>query len=236
MGGVHCCCRYCICGGNESAAGPGHAKTPPQGGGKTVPRPSPGAAPAEGEETSGSRNETCLVAAGQPGWAVAGLAAAASQTARCGICVHASLQAVDRDDLVPQPNSDGEGTGSPVQDSVGAVVRALEKRDDAASARPEKGGTEEVSWQLLRHQATRIMLARERKSRNIQSFPKICINVVNRNFFSMQKLTWRDNWSFKNCLSRGKTSVFPGLRKVRGVPRVTPRPKLPQRCKHGAHP
>jgi hypothetical protein len=75
MGGVHCHCRYRVCGGNEGAAGPGHAKTPLQGGRKTVPVPSLGGAPAEGEETSGSVNETRLVAAGPPGWAMVGLVA-----------------------------------------------------------------------------------------------------------------------------------------------------------------
>jgi hypothetical protein len=50
-------------------------KNPPQGGRKTVPRQSPGRAQAEGDKTSGSENETHLVA-GPPGRAVAGLAAA----------------------------------------------------------------------------------------------------------------------------------------------------------------
>jgi hypothetical protein len=98
-----------------------------------------------------------------------------------------------------------------VQDSVGAIVGALERGVDAASAQPDEGRAEEVSWQLLRKQAIRIMLARERKSRSIQSFQKNFRNVVNRNFFSMQKLIWQDNWSSKNCLSKGKTSVFPWL-------------------------
>ncbi len=77
MGGVRCRCGYRVCGGDEGAAGPGRAKTPPlQGGRKTVPGLSPGGARAEGGETSGSENNTHLVAAGSPGWVVAGLATA----------------------------------------------------------------------------------------------------------------------------------------------------------------
>jgi hypothetical protein len=34
-------------------------------------------------------------------------------------------------------------------------------------------------------------------------------NIVNRKFFSMQKLIWQNYRSSKNCLSRVKTSVFP---------------------------
>jgi hypothetical protein len=132
-------------------------------------------------------------------------------TARHGVCVRASLQAADGDDLIPRPDSDGEGAGSPVQDSVGAIIGALKWGDDAASMQPDKGGVEEVSWQLLRQQVTRIMLARERKSRRIQSLKKKFFNVVNRNLFSMQKLIWQDYWSSKNCLSKGKNSVFPWL-------------------------
>ncbi len=45
--------------------------------------------------------------------------AAASLTARCEVSVHASLQVVDGDDLVPRPDTDDEGAGSSVQDSVG---------------------------------------------------------------------------------------------------------------------
>ncbi len=60
--------------------------------------PSPGGAQAEGEKTSGSENETRLVAAGPPWWAVAGLAAAlrpGSQPQQSGLpgMVSTSVQA-----------------------------------------------------------------------------------------------------------------------------------------------
>ncbi len=99
-------------------------------------------------------------------------------------CIRPSLQAIDEDDLVPWPDSDGKGAGSPAQDSVGAIIGALERGDDAASAQPDEGDTEEIRWQ----QVTQIMLARERKSRSIQIFQNIFRNVVNRSFFSIQKL------------------------------------------------
>jgi hypothetical protein len=67
----------------------------------------------------------------------------------------------------------GEGAGSPAQDSIGAIVGVLEREDDAASAQPEKGGVEEVGLQLLRQQVTQIMLAKKRKSRSIKVFQKI---------------------------------------------------------------
>ncbi len=71
---------------------------------------------------------------------MAGLAAApgpgglALWTARRGVCIHASLQTADGGDLVPRPNSDGEGAGSPVHDSVGAVEGVLERGDNVAPA------------------------------------------------------------------------------------------------------
>ncbi len=97
-----------------------------------------------------------------------------------------------------------------MQDSVGAVVGALERGGETALAQQDEGGME-VSWQLLRQQVTQMMLARKRKSSSIESFHKFYRNVVNRNFFSMQKLILQYNGSSKNCLSKRKTSVFPRL-------------------------
>ncbi len=71
IGGFRWRCRYCIYGGYEGAASPGHAKTSPQGRRKTVPRRILSCPCSEGGDTSGSENKTRLVAAGPPGWAVA---------------------------------------------------------------------------------------------------------------------------------------------------------------------
>ncbi len=57
---------YRVCGGCEDAAGPGRAKTSSPGR-KKVPGPLCGGAGGEGKETSGSENETHLVAVGLPG-------------------------------------------------------------------------------------------------------------------------------------------------------------------------
>jgi hypothetical protein len=64
------------------------------------------------------------------------------RTARRSVRLCAGLHVADGDDLIPQPISDGEGAVSPAQDGVGAVVGALERRDDAASAQPDQGGVE----------------------------------------------------------------------------------------------
>ncbi len=63
VGRVRCRCGCRVCGGDECAACPGHAKTPLQGGRKTVPGLSPGGTRADSGETSRCENEICLVAA-----------------------------------------------------------------------------------------------------------------------------------------------------------------------------
>jgi hypothetical protein len=61
------------CGGCEGASDPRHAKTSSPGR-KMIPGPSHGGADeGEGEETSRSENETCLVPARQPGCEPGGL-------------------------------------------------------------------------------------------------------------------------------------------------------------------
>jgi hypothetical protein len=110
---------YCVCGICDGAAGPVRAKTSSPGR-KMFPGPSRGGARGESEETSGSENKTRLVAAGPLG---ANLAVCRGDaTARHGIRGHACLEAADGHDLVPGPDSDVEGTGPAVQDSVGAAL------------------------------------------------------------------------------------------------------------------
>ncbi len=77
----------------------------------------------EDVETNGSKNKTRLVAARPPGRLPAvGSGVADCRRGLCGIRFCAGLEATDRDDLVPQPNPDGEGAGSTPQDGIGAVV------------------------------------------------------------------------------------------------------------------
>ncbi len=75
--------------------------------------------------------------------------AMATRAARRGVRSRASLEAADRDDLVPGPDSDGEGAGPEAQHGIGAVVERLKGWDDAALTDPDQGGGEEVAWQLV---------------------------------------------------------------------------------------
>ncbi len=102
---------------------------------------------------------------GRTTWVRTRWSAAATQTARRGSRSRASLEAADGDDLVPGPNSDGEGAGSAAQDGIGAVVERLKGRDDTAPMDPEEGGRQELVWQL----GSRIVPG-QRNSRNMQGF------------------------------------------------------------------
>jgi hypothetical protein len=66
-----------------------------------------------------------------------------SQAARCGVRFCAGLEAADGDDLVLRP-SDDERAGSMPQDGVGAV----ERRENTAATQPDKGGEQQLVWQL----------------------------------------------------------------------------------------
>ncbi len=66
--------------------------------------------------------------------------AVVTRAARRGVRGRASLEAADGDDLVPGPDSDGEGAGSAAQDSVGAVIERLKGWDDAAPTDSDEGG------------------------------------------------------------------------------------------------
>jgi hypothetical protein len=88
-------------------------------------------------------------------------------TPRHGVRGRASLEAADGDNLVPEPDSDGEGAGAPAQDGIGAVVERLKGWNDATPTVPDEGGGEEVAWQLVRQLGARIV-PRQRNSRNMQ--------------------------------------------------------------------
>jgi hypothetical protein len=64
--------------------------------------------------------------AGPSRWVAAGVAAKASWTARHGVCGHACLEAAHGYDLLSRPDMEGEGAGSPAEDSIGAVVERVE--------------------------------------------------------------------------------------------------------------
>jgi hypothetical protein len=73
----------------------------------------------------------------------------ATRAARRGVCGHASLEAADGDNLVPGPNSDGEGEGSAAQDGVGAIIERLKVWDDAACLSKETAGTCKIFEKFL---------------------------------------------------------------------------------------
>jgi hypothetical protein len=91
------------------------------------------------------------------------------RAARRGVRSRTSLEMADGDDLVPGPDSDGEGAGPAAEDGVGAVVERLKGWDDAAPTDPDEGGGEEVAWQLVRQLGARIVPG-QTDSRNMQSF------------------------------------------------------------------
>ncbi len=72
------------------------------------------------------------------------------------------------------------------QNSVGAVVKRLERWDDAATLDPDEGDGEKLGWQLAGQLGARIV-PKQGKSRNIQSFRKIFKNRINGNFFVLQE-------------------------------------------------
>ncbi len=75
--------------------------------------------------------------------------AAVTRAARHGVRNCASLEVADGDNLVPGPDSDGEGAGPVAQDGLGAVIEHLKGWDDAAPMDPDEGCSEEVAWQLV---------------------------------------------------------------------------------------
>jgi hypothetical protein len=94
--------------------------------------------------------------------------AAAMQAAKLGVRSRASLEVADGNDLVPGPDSDGQGVGSAAQNGIEVLVERLKGWNDAALTDRDKGGREELGWQLARQLGARIV-PRQRNSGNIQS-------------------------------------------------------------------
>ncbi len=83
--------------------------------------------------------------------------AAATRAARRGIRGCTSLEAADGNHLVLRPDSDGEGAGAAAQNRVGAVVEWLKGWNQAAPTDPDKGGGEQLGWQLAGQVSARIV-------------------------------------------------------------------------------
>jgi hypothetical protein len=169
-----------------------------------VPGPSRGGAGGEGEETGGSVNETHLVAAGPPGCEPGGL------PWRCGLpgVASAAVQALRRltgDNLVPGPDSDGEGAGPTAQDGLRAVIERLTGWDDATPTDPDEGVREEVAWQLVQQLGARIV-PRQRNSRTMQGFLKIFI-IASTDISSFGKNSLRNTMGAPKTASAGERPV-----------------------------
>ncbi len=102
----------------------------------------------------------------------------ATQAARRGVRGRASFKAADGDHLVKRPDSDGEGAGTAAQDRVGAVEERLKGWNQATPMDPNKGGGEQLGWQLV-GQAGAGIVPRQRRGRNMQGFGKNFDNGVN---------------------------------------------------------
>ncbi len=97
--------------------------------------------------------------------------------ARRGVRGRASLKAADGNHLVPRPDSDDEGAGTAAQNRVGVVVERLKGWNQAALTDPDKGGGEQLGWQLAGQLGARIV-PRQRRSRNMQGFLEKFLTMV----------------------------------------------------------
>jgi hypothetical protein len=82
-------------------------------------------------DTSRSENENRLVAGTDCLGCGAERLAPAVWDARFGRIACAGLGTVDKDNLLPVPNTDGEGARSAVQHRIGPIVELLQLRDGA---------------------------------------------------------------------------------------------------------
>jgi hypothetical protein len=65
----------------------------------------------------------------------------------------------------------------------------VERRDNATATQPDKGGAQQLGWQLC----TGIVPGQGKSRRSIPSFFKLFDNVFNRKFTSLQKFVGQDN-------------------------------------------
>jgi hypothetical protein len=100
-----------------------------------------------------------------------------SGAARRGVHGRACLEVAHGDDLLSLPDLEGEGTGSSMEDGIGAVVEGVE-RGNHAGADLDKAGIEEICRKLAVQLATQIVPG-QGKSRSIQRFQNFFLNCVN---------------------------------------------------------
>jgi hypothetical protein len=100
------------------------------------------------------------------------------RAARHGVRGCASLEAADGYHLVPRPDSEGEGAGATAQGCEGAVVERLKGWNQAAPTDLDKGGREQLDWQLTGQVGARIVPS-QRRGRNMQGLGNFFDNGVN---------------------------------------------------------
>jgi hypothetical protein len=79
-----------------------------------------------------------------------------------GIRSRAGLEVADGNNLVPGPDSDGEGLGSVAQNGVGAIVERLQRWNDAAMTDADKGGRSNLAGSSLGSWALELCLGKEK--------------------------------------------------------------------------
>ncbi len=97
----------------------------------------------------------------------AGRSAAVALDAQLGIIIHAGLETSGGDNLLLVLSPGGERMRSVVQHWVWPVKGQLQGRDDSSMAHLDKGGAQEVCWELARQLQAQIMFARQRKCRKM---------------------------------------------------------------------
>ncbi len=83
--------------------------------------------------------------------------AAASWVAGSGVHSCTRLEAAHSNDLLPLPDLESEGAGSPVEDGVGAIIERVERGDNATTPDPNEAVAEEISQELAQQVATQIL-------------------------------------------------------------------------------
>ncbi len=131
----------------------------------------------------------------------------ATQAARCGVRHHAGLKAADGDHLVLRPNSDGEGAGAAAQDLVGAIIEWLKgwnRRTQTRWAESSSAGSS------LGRSVLELCLGKE-GAETCKVLGKFLIISSTENSSFCKNLFGKTILCTENCLSQGKTSVFPRL-------------------------
>jgi hypothetical protein len=75
------------------------------------------------------------------------------------------------DDLIPGPDSDGEGAHPGVQDDVGAII-------GAGKAYPDERGVVEDCREFIRQRASRTVFARQRRAGVTMIFKKFWGGII----------------------------------------------------------